>query len=90
VQVVANITPHCHDITRLLSQSMEQRLSLRTRLLIPLHFLICVWCKRYGEQLRFLRKYSSGFPQNGCERGRESLSAGARERLKRVLEERDT
>ena len=38
VQFVASVTPHCHDITRLLSESMEHPLPLRTRLLIRLHF----------------------------------------------------
>ena len=87
VQFVASVTPHCHDITRLLSESMEHPLPLRTRLLIRLHFTICVWCKRYGEQLKFLRKCGSGFAEKGCGRGIETLPSGARERLKNALRE---
>ncbi len=90
VEIVASVTPHCHDITRLLSQSMEHPLPLRTRLLIRLHFTICVWCTRYGEQLKFLRRYSSGFAKDGCESGPESLSSDTRARLKQVLKESDT
>ena len=90
VQIVASVTPHCHDITRLLSQSMEHALPLRTRLLIRLHFTICVWCERYGEQLKFLRRSSSSFVQNGCGGGRESLSPDTCERLKQILKENDT
>ena len=87
VKFVANATPHCHDITRLLSQSMERSLPLRTRLLIRLHLSICVWCKRYDGQLKLLRKYSSGLAEKGCDRGRETLSPSARERLNKALEE---
>ena len=87
VKFVANATHHCHDITRLLSQSMERSLPLRTRLLIRLHFSICVWCKRYDGQLKLLRKYSSELAEKGCDRGRETLSPSARERLSKALEE---
>lgn len=87
VQFVANLTPHCHDITRLLSESMERRLPLRTRLLIRLHFTVCAWCKRYDGQLKLLRKYSSGFAEKGCEHGHETLPASTRERLNKALEE---
>ena len=85
VQFVANVTPHCHEITQLLSNSMERPLPLRKRLLIRLHFTVCIWCKRYSEQLKFLRKYSSRMAENGCEKGPEMLSSGARERLKNAL-----
>ncbi|MGC2578316.1 MAG: hypothetical protein WA376_12125, partial [Terrimicrobiaceae bacterium] len=84
---LANVTPHCHDITRLLSESMEHPLPLRTRLLIRLHFLICAWCKRYGEQLKLLRECGSRFAEKGCERGGENLPPDARERLKKALGE---
>jgi hypothetical protein len=87
VQFVTNVTPHCHDVTRLLSESMERRLPLRTRLLIRLHFTVCIWCERYGEQLKLLRKCGSRFPEKGCEHGGETLPSSARERLKTALEE---
>jgi hypothetical protein len=87
VESVANLTPRCHDITRLLSEAAERPLPLRTRLLIRLHFSICVWCKRYGSHLTDLRKYSAEFPSKGCEHGGPALSSDARERLKKALRE---
>jgi hypothetical protein len=87
VEFVANVTPPCHEITRLLSKSMDGRLPLRKRLLIRLHFTVCIWCKRYSEQLKFLRKYSSRMAENGCEKAPVMLSSGARERLKNALRE---
>ena len=86
VQFVANVTPPCHEITRLLSKSMDGRLPLRTRLLIRLHFTVCIWCKRYAEQLKFLRQYNSSIAEKGCENGEAILSPSARNRLKNALE----
>jgi hypothetical protein len=85
VQTVVKLTPHCHDITRLLSESMERPLPLRTRVLIRLHFSICVWCERYARHLKYLRKYSCEFSEKGCEHGEPTLTPGARERLNRAL-----
>jgi hypothetical protein len=87
VRFLANLTPHCHDVTRLLSESMEHPLPLRTRVLLRLHFAICIWCQRYSEQLKWLRQYNSGFSTRGCEHGHESLSPDARERLRNALQE---
>lgn len=87
IGIVANLTPHCHDVTRLLSESNESSLPLRTRLLVRLHFSICIWCRRYGKHLESLRKFSSEFPEKGCARGEENLSSAARERLNKALQE---
>jgi hypothetical protein len=89
VEIVANLTPHCHDVTRLLSESMERPLPLGTRLLVRLHFSICIWCRRYGKQLESLRKFSTEFPEKGCEKGHATLSPAARKRLDRALQEVD-
>jgi hypothetical protein len=76
-------TPRCKDITRLLSASLDRKLPLRQRLGIRLHFLICVWCERYGEHLGWLRRWSHEAPEHA----HEKLSDDARERLKRALRE---
>ena len=52
---VWNHTPNCADMSRLASQSFEQCLPLRTRFKMRLHYVICVWCKRYLKHLKFLR-----------------------------------
>jgi hypothetical protein len=80
-------TPRCKDITRLLSASLDRKLSLRQRLGIRLHFLICVLCERYGEHLGWLRQWSRQAPEHAHEMDGGQLSAEARERLKRALRE---
>lgn len=74
-------TPHCTEILRLASQSLEQPLSFRTRVKMRLHFLICVWCERYDKQLKFLhRACSHSSHQDETLPGR-GLSVEARQRI---------
>ena len=82
VMFIAEHTPKCHDITRLISQSLDRPLPLRTRIAMRIHYLICVWCERYRDQLGFLRKAVKSCPEHGAERMRGNLSPDARTRLK--------
>ena len=85
VLFVAGVTPRCRDITRLLSQELDHPLPWHKRLLIRLHLTVCVWCARYGEQLRSLRVFSRFFPERGCEHGNTVLPSASRERLRETL-----
>jgi hypothetical protein len=65
-------TPNCVEMSRLASQRLEQPLSVELRLKMRVHFLICVWCKRYFKQLDFLHRTSpcmdehlAAFPTHG-------------------------
>jgi hypothetical protein len=87
VAIIARITPPCHDITRLLSQSMDRKIPLHKRLAIRLHFQICVWCKRYGQQLAVIREASRSIPEHSERVVDSSLSESARQRIKEALRE---
>lgn len=87
VNFIASHTPRCRDITRLLSEAMDRKLPLRTRIGIRLHFTICVWCKRYGEQLKSLRRYGLKLPQEGCGcSATPGLPLEAKKRLKDAIQ----
>src|ERR1700732_222398 len=88
VRFIAEHTPKCREVVRLLSQSMEVKLSLATRIKIRLHYLICVWCYRYGEQLRALRKIAASLPEHLDECGREALPHSSKQRMKQALREK--
>lgn len=75
---LARRLPTCRDTTRLVSDSMDRRLSLRWRVEMKLHLLICVWCERYARQLIFLRDAVRHEPPPAT-----ALSPEARERIKR-------
>lgn len=50
------LMPRCGEISRLSSRSLDGPLSLGERFSMRLHFVTCVWCRRYHAQLRFLRR----------------------------------
>ena len=85
VMFIAEHTPKCHDITRLISQSMDRPLPLRTRLAMWIHYRICVWCERYRDQLGFLGKALHSCP----EKMPGTLSPDARNRLKLALHKKE-
>ena len=78
---VWNHTPNCADMSRLASQSLEQRLPLGTRLRMRLHYVICVWCQRYFKQLRFLHEAAPHFDEHAGIFPRRGLSVEARRRI---------
>ena len=88
MRIIAKRTPKCREVVRLLSQSMEVKLPVTTRIKIRLHYLICVWCYRYGEQLQTLRKIASSLPEHVDDCRPETLPHSLKGRLKQALRER--
>jgi hypothetical protein len=77
VLFLAEHTPKCHDITRLISHAQDGPLPLTLRVRMWLHYRICVWCERYRGQLRLMRGALRRSEPNP-----PSLSSEARSRLK--------
>lgn len=85
---LAGKLPPCREITEMVSHSLEEMPPLRERLLIRLHFSICVWCSRYRDQLLFMREAVRQTPSDSekeADGKSPTLSPEARERLKRAL-----
>jgi hypothetical protein len=86
--LVSRLIFSCHEVTRLESMSLDGALSPLTRIRILLHYFYCAWCRRYGEQLRLLRR---ALRLEGARREetKESatLSPGFRARLERAVRE---
>jgi len=57
-------TPKCREMVRILSKSMDEPMPLIMRIKKRLHFLICCWCQRYEEQLRYLRNTAGEYPDH--------------------------
>jgi hypothetical protein len=49
-------TPPCTEMTHLISEQMDHPLPWFTRFKMRTHFLICCYCKRYQENLQYLRQ----------------------------------
>jgi hypothetical protein len=82
---IAYHTPRCREVVRLASQGLERELPLSMRFKLWAHNLMCCWCQRYMQQLRYLRKTARAFPEQAGASSRAALSAAARHRLKAVL-----
>ena len=87
VKFIAKHTPKCREMVRILSQSMDEPMPLMMRIKKRVHFLICCWCQRYEEQLRYMRQTARQFPEHAHEASDAEFSSEARERIKRKLEE---
>ena len=89
VMFIAKHTPKCHDITRLISQSLDRPLPLRTRIAMRIHYLICAWCERYRDQLGLLRKALHSAPEQSVDKMPEALPLDARNRLKLAMRKKE-
>ena len=79
-------TPNCADMSRLASRSLERPLSLRLQFKMRLHYLICVWCKRYFKQLKFLHEAAPHFADHAGTLPGRGLSAEARQHKVQLLQ----
>jgi hypothetical protein len=87
VKFIGRHTPKCTEVVRILSQGMDQKLTLKTRLLLNMHYLICRWCQRYSEHLRYLRKFSRRFPEQISNLDVFTMPPDAKDRIKRKVGE---
>ncbi|OAI04356.1 zf-HC2 domain-containing protein [Methylomonas methanica] len=46
----------CRDITALVSQGLDMKLSLGERLAIGVHVMMCSRCRNFQSQTQFIRK----------------------------------
>ena len=79
------LSPNCKQASRLQSAALDHKLSLIQRLGLRIHLLLCKWCRRYGEQLKFLRKAARDHQNELIKPADQNLSVSARERIKERL-----
>lgn len=83
-QTVRALSPNCREAIRLQSDALDRPLPRLQRIGLRIHLALCVWCLRYGKQIKFLRTAAQH-----CEYDPEpeqALPVEARERIKRTLE----
>ena len=80
-------TPKCREMVRILSQSMDEPMPLVMRIKKRIHFLICCWCQRYEEQLRYIRDTARQFPEHADKVPGPPLSEEAKQRMKQKVAE---
>lgn len=77
---------NCRQVTRLVSQSLNAKLSWHQRLAMRFHLLYCVWCRRYAEQVRFLRQATKTLAAKTETAAPQSLSPAAKEQIRARLQ----
>ena len=70
---------------RILSLGMDKELPLLTRMKLRIHFLMCSFCQRYMEQLKYMRHVAREFPEKIGEISDATLPITAKERMKAAL-----
>jgi len=85
VKLIGKYTPKCREMVRILSQSMDEPMPLLMRIKKRLHFLICCWCQRYEEHLRYIHETARYFPEHADEASNIPFPPDAKERIKQKL-----
>lgn len=75
----------CKEVTRLVSMSYEKRLSWLERAGVRMHLLMCRFCTRFAQQMRFLHTACHRFQEFLQEDDTIHLSETARLRIHHVL-----
>ena len=60
---------------------MDHRLSFGTLVRMKLHYIICIWCERYAEQIAFVKDAAGDFAENSVNSGAETISPERKKRL---------
>ena len=81
------LSPSCREASRLLSAALDRPLPWRQRVGLRIHLLLCKWCSRYGQQLRFLRSVAHHYEQHEESLPKQALKPEARERIRQRLQE---
>ncbi|MEQ1589471.1 MAG: zf-HC2 domain-containing protein [Gallionella sp.] len=52
---------NCKQASELLSQALDRNISLREKVLLRLHLLICHGCSNFSKQMRVMRQVCRGY-----------------------------
>lgn len=77
---------NCKQTSLLVSQSLDRRLTWRERWAVRAHLLICVYCRRFKQQLLWIRSHLSRWQQHVAENQSLGLSTVAKERMTQQLD----
>ena len=77
---------NCKQTSLLVSQSLDRPLTWRERWAVRLHLWICVYCRRFRQQLMLIRKQMQRWQQQQSEDSDIQLSPTARQRITQRLD----
>jgi len=83
---VSLLSPNCKQASHLQTESFDRSLTFFESLGLRLHLALCKWCRRYGEQIKFLRQAALQSEQDQQQTSNLRLAPEARERIKQKLQ----
>jgi predicted anti-sigma-YlaC factor YlaD len=76
----------CKQTSLLVSQSLDRRLRWRERMAVRMHLWICVYCRRFTQQLALIRRMMQPWQDQATAQSEVALSQAARERIAQQLD----
>lgn len=77
----------CREVSELVSQSIDRRLSLIEWMQLRMHLLLCDACSRFKRQAEFLHAAAREYAQRSLLAAQQwTLPQATRERIRRVLQ----
>ncbi|HCU85443.1 MULTISPECIES: zf-HC2 domain-containing protein [unclassified Methylophilus] len=77
---------NCKQTSVLVSQSLDRPLTWRERWAVRLHLAICIYCRRFTQQLKWIRNAMQVWQQQVTNDSEIALSQAARERITQQLD----
>lgn len=77
---------NCKQTSLLVSQSLDRPLTWRERMAVRMHLWICVYCRRFMQQLKLIRQQMSRWQQQEVTRSDITLPQAARDRITQQLD----
>jgi len=83
----------CKDASRLISERLERPLGFRERWSLRFHLMLCVYCRRFEQQMALMRKALRELGRRAETEGADiaadiEFTVEARERIRKAVAER--
>lgn len=85
-RVISSLTPSCQDMSRLCSQSLDRKLTLKERICMRMHGWICSWCIDYSDQVHKVNQTVHDEGESLAELKDDCLSEDCKERMRTLME----
>jgi hypothetical protein len=89
-QKVSLLALSCREASRLISESLDRKLTRRERWSLRIHTLLCRICRRFARQMDMIREAVANMPNALREKWTDNtarLPAARRAQIKRLLAE---
>ncbi len=77
---------NCKQTSLLVSQSLDRPLTWRERMAVRMHLWICVYCRRFMQQLKLIRQQMSRWQEQEVSRTDITLPQPAKDRITQQLD----